>query len=42
MQLRMTLAELGMPSVPSLLPIPRIAETITEDGVANRDRPFAP
>jgi NAD(P)H-dependent FMN reductase len=34
MQLRMTLAELGMPSVPSLLPIPRIAETITEDGVA--------
>lgn len=34
MQLRMTLAELGMPSVPSLLPIPRIAETITEEGVA--------
>ena len=34
MQLRMTLAELGMPSVPSLLAIPRIAETITEDGVA--------
>jgi NAD(P)H-dependent FMN reductase len=34
MQLRMTLAELGMPSVPSLLPIPRIAETITENGVA--------
>ena len=34
MQLRMTLAELGMPSVPSLLPIPRIAETITADGVA--------
>ena len=28
MQLRMTLAELGMPSVPSLLPIPRIAEAI--------------
>jgi NAD(P)H-dependent FMN reductase len=35
MQLRMTLAELGMPSVPSLLPIPRIAETIGEDGVAS-------
>jgi NAD(P)H-dependent FMN reductase len=35
MQLRMTLAELGMPSVPSLLPIPRIAETITEDGKAS-------
>ena len=36
MQLRMTLAELGMPSVPSLLRIPRIAETITEDGVASQ------
>jgi NAD(P)H-dependent FMN reductase len=34
MQLRMTLAELGMPSVPSLLPIPRIAQAIDEDGVA--------
>ncbi|NUT00612.1 MAG: NAD(P)H-dependent oxidoreductase [Sphingomonas sp.] len=34
MQLRMTLAELGMPSIPSLLPIPRIGETITKDGVA--------
>jgi NAD(P)H-dependent FMN reductase len=34
MQLRMTLAELGMSSVPSLLPIPRIAEAIDEDGVA--------
>ena len=34
MQLRMTLAELGMPSVPSILPIPRIAETIDEDGTA--------
>lgn len=32
MQLRMTLAELGMPSVPSILPIPRIGETIAEDG----------
>jgi NAD(P)H-dependent FMN reductase len=32
MQLRMTLAELGMPSIPSLLPIPRIAETIGDDG----------
>jgi NAD(P)H-dependent FMN reductase len=35
MQLRMTLAELGMPSVPSILPIPRIAETIREDGTAS-------
>ena len=30
----MTLAELGMPSVPSILPIPRIGETIEEDGTA--------
>ena len=35
MQLRMTLAELGMPSISSLLPIPRIAETIDEHGVAS-------
>ena len=34
MQLRMTLAELGMPSIPSLLPIPRIADTLNQDGVA--------
>jgi NAD(P)H-dependent FMN reductase len=34
MQLRMTLAELGMSSVPSLLPIPRIAEAIDENGMA--------
>lgn len=34
MQLRMTLAELGMPSIPSILPIPRIAENIREDGTA--------
>ena len=32
MQLRMTLAELGMPSIPSLLPIPRITEALAEDG----------
>ena len=36
MQLRMTLAELGMPSIPSLLPIPRIAETIGDDGARVR------
>ena len=35
MQLRMTLAELGMPSVPSVLPIPRISETIRDDGIAS-------
>lgn len=34
MQLRMTLAELGMPSISSLLPIPRIGETLSEEGVA--------
>jgi len=32
MQLRMSLAEMGMPSVPSLFPIPRIGETLNEDG----------
>ena len=32
MQLRMTLAELGMPSISSLLPIPRIGTTLNEDG----------
>lgn len=32
MQLRMSLAEMGMPSVPSLLPIPRIGTTLGEDG----------
>lgn len=34
MQLRMTLAELGMSSVPSLLPIPRIAEAVDMAGNA--------
>lgn len=32
MALRMTLSELGMPSIPSLLPIPNIAEAFTEAG----------
>ncbi len=32
MQLRMTLAELGMPSIPSLLPFPRIGDLVTEAG----------
>lgn len=36
MQLRMTLAELGMSSIPSLLPIPRIGETLTEDGKGDK------
>ncbi len=33
MQLRMTLAELGMPSIPSLLPIPHIHAALDEDGL---------
>jgi NAD(P)H-dependent FMN reductase len=37
MQLRMTLAELGMSSVPSLMPIPRIAEAIDEQGRARTE-----
>ena len=32
MQLRMTLAELGMSSIPSLLPVPRIEEAFTPAG----------
>ncbi len=32
MQLRMTLAELGMPSIPSLLPVPRVQAAFGEDG----------
>ena len=32
MQLRMTLAELGMPTIPSLLPVPRIDEAFTAVG----------
>jgi len=35
MQLRMTLAELGMSSVPSILPIPRIGESIDANGIAS-------
>jgi NAD(P)H-dependent FMN reductase len=32
MQLRMTLAELGMPSIPSLFPIPRIVQAVDAEG----------
>src|SRR5262245_47371708 len=32
MQLRAMLCELGMPSIPSLLPVPRIATALAEDG----------
>jgi NAD(P)H-dependent FMN reductase len=34
MQLRAMLAEAGMPSIPSLQPIPSIGEALSEDGVA--------
>jgi NAD(P)H-dependent FMN reductase len=32
MQLRMTLAEMGMSSIPSLMPIPRIHQSLSPDG----------
>lgn len=32
MQLRMTLAELGMPSIPSLLAVPAVGEAFTDEG----------
>ena len=34
MQLRMMLAETGMPSIPSLQPIPQIGDALSADGVA--------
>jgi NAD(P)H-dependent FMN reductase len=37
MQLRMTLAELGMPSIPSLLPFGKVSKTFSEEGVAQDD-----
>jgi NAD(P)H-dependent FMN reductase len=37
MQLRMTLAELGMSSVPSLMPIPSIQNVLGEDGMPAHD-----
>ncbi|MCG8446191.1 MAG: NAD(P)H-dependent oxidoreductase [Hyphomicrobiales bacterium] len=43
MQLRMTLAELGMPSIPSLFPVPRVQQAFEKDGtpVEERTRAFA-
>ena len=38
MQLRMTLAELGMPSIPTLFPIPLIGQALDEDGAAKEPR----
>ncbi len=37
MQLRAILAELGMPSIPSLFPIPNIGESLDEDGHSKVD-----
>ena len=37
MQLRAMLAELGMPSIPSLLPVPRVGRALDEAGTAAED-----
>jgi hypothetical protein len=34
MQLRVLLAEVGMPSIPSMQPIPSIGQALSADGVA--------
>jgi NAD(P)H-dependent FMN reductase len=34
MQLRMTLAELGMASIPSLFPVPKVQDAFDEEGRA--------
>ena len=39
MQLRAMLAELGTPSIPSLLPFPKAQELLYEDGTPTGDRP---
>src|SRR4051812_34807072 len=39
MQLRAMLAEMGMSSVPSILPIPKAQEMLAEDGTPTADRP---
>jgi hypothetical protein len=38
MQLRAMLAEMGMPSIPSLLPFPRVHETLDADGNTQNER----
>jgi NAD(P)H-dependent FMN reductase len=38
MQLRMTLAELGMASIPSMLPIPRVQDAFTDAGDPTDER----
>ena len=42
MQLRMMLAELGMPSIPSILPIPHIGQALDQDGRPQDDRMAKP
>ncbi|MEX2642678.1 MAG: NADPH-dependent FMN reductase [Acetobacterales bacterium] len=37
MQLRMTLAELGMQSIPALLPVPKVQDAFAEDGTPTGD-----
>jgi NAD(P)H-dependent FMN reductase len=37
MQLRMTLGELGMPSISSIQPVPKVQDQFTEDGVPHDD-----
>ena len=38
MQLRMVLSELGMPSIPSVMAVPRIGSALDESGVATDER----
>ncbi|WP_131113553.1 NADPH-dependent FMN reductase [Lichenihabitans psoromatis] len=38
MQLRMVLSELGMPSIPSLMPIPKIGQALADDGTPSDER----
>jgi hypothetical protein len=36
MQLRMTLGELGMPSIPSIFPVPHVQDAFDDDGRASQ------
>jgi NAD(P)H-dependent FMN reductase len=40
MQLRMTLAELGMSSIPTLFPVPRVQDAFTEDGTPTNEASY--
>jgi NAD(P)H-dependent FMN reductase len=40
MQLRMTLAELGMSSIPTLFPVPKVQSAFTEDGTPTNDASY--